>query len=55
MTLASYIAMLIFDLAVLAGTAYLITEHKWSEWWLVLAVLMCNGSSPRKFIEAGKK
>lgn len=46
-----YVAMLAFDLAVLAGTAWLVSERGWSAWWFALAVLMCIGSYPGKIME----
>jgi len=47
-----YTGMLIFDFAVLAGTAYLIAKHNWSAWWMLLAVFMCAGSNPKRLILA---
>lgn len=47
-----YACMLAFDLAVLAGTAYLITEKNWSAWWMLLAVFMCLGSNPKTMVIA---
>jgi hypothetical protein len=49
-----YGLMLAFDLAVLAGTAFLIAERGWSAWWMALAVLMCAGSTPKYLIGAWK-
>lgn len=45
-----YFGMLLFDIAVLAGTVYLIQVHEWSAWWMLLAVLICGGASPARFI-----
>lgn len=28
----------IYNLAILAGTVYLIVEYNWSAWWMLLAV-----------------
>jgi hypothetical protein len=54
-TVLIYFGMLIFDAAVLAGFAYLVADKGWSAWWMLLAVLMCSGSSPRKIIEVNKE
>lgn len=34
-------AFLTYNLALLAGAAYLITQHAWSPWWMVGAMAMC--------------
>ena len=47
-----YFGMLLFDLAVLAGTAFLIADRGWSAWWMLFAFLMCAGSNPRYLIRA---
>lgn len=49
-----YGLMLAFDLAVLAGTAFLIAERGWSAWWMALAVLMCFGSNPGKLMQIAR-
>ena len=49
-----YGLMLAFDLAILAGTAFLITERDWSSWWMALAYVMCVGSYPGKLIKINK-
>lgn len=46
-----YGLMLAFDLAVLAGTAFLIAERGWSAWWMALAFVMCLGSYPGKLMQ----
>ena len=48
--IAIYACMLAFDLGVLAGTAYLISERGWSGWWMLFAILVCAGSNPRPMI-----
>lgn len=50
-----YTLMLAFDLAVLAGTAHLIDSRGWSGWWLLVAVFICSGSSPRWVVDAALK
>jgi hypothetical protein len=45
--LIAYIAMLAFDLAVMAGTAYLVANRDWSVWWFLFALLVCAGSNPK--------
>ena len=49
-----YACMLAFDLAVLAGTVYLIADLGWSAWWMLLAIFVCEGSSPRRLIATWK-
>ena len=49
-----YGMMLAFDLAVLAGTAFLISERGWSAWWMAFAFLMCLGSYPGKLMQIAK-
>ncbi len=49
-----YFWMLVFDIAVLAGTAFLVSERGWSAWWMLLAVLMAAGSNPRYLVNALK-
>ena len=49
-----YGMMLAFDLVVLAGTAFLISERGWSAWWMAFAFLMCIGSYPGKLIELAR-
>ncbi|QRG06153.1 hypothetical protein EZH22_24720 [Xanthobacter dioxanivorans] len=46
--LAAYVAMLVFDLAIMAGTAYAVFWLGFSGWWFALAVLIISGSSPKK-------
>lgn len=46
-TALMYLGMIVFDLAVLAGSVWLITFHGWSAWWMVLTVVLCAGSNPR--------
>lgn len=52
-----YFWMLVFDIAVLAGTAFLVSERGWSAWWMLLAVLITAGSNPRNLVNVlkGKK
>lgn len=45
-----YLGMVAFDLAVLAGSAWLIGWHGWSAWWMLLSVLLCAGSNPKYFV-----
>ena len=46
-----YIAMLVFDAAVLAGFIYLIVEKNWSPWWFALALFIMMGSLPKTFLK----
>jgi hypothetical protein len=52
--LMAYTAMLVFDFAIFFGTAYLISEKDWSAWWLLLAVVICTGSNPRRILETAR-
>ncbi len=47
-----YTVMMLFDFAVLAGTAYLIAVYDWSAAWMILAVFLCGTSSPTSMIKA---
>lgn len=35
-------AYLIYNLTLLAGAAYLITQHAWSPWWMAGAMVWMN-------------
>jgi hypothetical protein len=37
------IAVVLYNLAVLAGTIYVIITYGWSQWWLLLALFACMG------------
>jgi hypothetical protein len=37
------IAVLIYNLIIISGTAYLVALHGWSGWWFLLAILMLMG------------
>lgn len=39
---------------VLGGCSYLVGWHDWSEWWFVLAVLLCEFSVETKKMKADK-
>lgn len=43
-----------FDLAVLAGTAFLIADRGWSAWWMVFAFVMCLGSYPGRLMQIAR-
>ncbi len=51
MIFALYAAMAIFDLAVLAGTVWLVGWHQWDPWWMLLAMLIIAGSNPKELIK----
>lgn len=42
------IAVLLYNLAVMAGCAYLVAAHGWSAWWFVLAYLCLAGTGVGK-------
>lgn len=46
-----YTIMILFDLIVIVGTAYLIVNFDWSAWWMLVAVIICTGSNPRMFFK----
>lgn len=35
------IAVLLYNLSLLAGAAFLITQYDWSPWWMIGAAVMC--------------
>lgn len=53
--LLMYLLMLTFDLALFAGTAYLIVYHSWSSWWMLPAFFVAGSSSPKYILEVLKK
>ncbi|MBX3017999.1 MAG: hypothetical protein KF767_08925 [Bdellovibrionaceae bacterium] len=53
-TLIVYIAMLIFDLSLLAGTAYLVTYEGYSAWWFLFTVLFTSACGPNLFRDGAK-
>jgi len=34
------IAVLIYNLCIVAGTAYLVALHDWSGWWFLLTIML---------------
>lgn len=52
MIVAIYVSMLLFDITVLAGFLYLISEKGWSAWWLLAAYVFMMGSNPENFRKA---
>lgn len=48
--------VLIYNLALLAGSAYLIIEHDWSSWILLLALILAASWDKQKptVVEIGK-
>lgn len=49
-----YALMSVFDLPVLAGTAYLVAREGWSAWWFLVTIFICAGSTPRHLILAAQ-
>lgn len=45
-----YVAMLVFDAFIVAGTAFLVAEYDWSSWWFLIALFLCAGSNPKNMI-----
>ena len=42
----------IYNLSILAGTAYLVAERGWSGWWFLLAVLILANAKTGSFANA---
>ena len=40
----STLFLVIYNLAILAGTVYLIVEYDWNAWWMLLAVCLLGHS-----------
>jgi 1,4-dihydroxy-2-naphthoate octaprenyltransferase len=40
--------VVIYNLAILAGTVFLIVEYDWSAWWMLLAVCLLGTSSSKE-------
>lgn len=36
-----------YNLALLCGTVWLIVEHDWSKWWILLALLLMASTTGR--------
>jgi hypothetical protein len=49
-----YFGMLVFDLSLLAGTAWLVAERDWSGWWFALTFFICCNPSPKNFFSTQK-
>lgn len=43
----SYILIVIYNLTILGGAAYLITAHDWSNWTMLLAILLLGSFSTK--------
>lgn len=40
MKLIMTIAILLYNLVVLAGTAYMVEVHHWSPWWFAFSIML---------------
>ena len=40
--------VVIYNLAILAGTVFLIVEYNWSAWWMLLAVCLLGTSRSKE-------
>jgi hypothetical protein len=40
--------LVIYNLAILAGTVFLIVEYDWSAWWMLLAVCLLGTSGSKE-------
>ena len=38
--LLAIVALLVYNISILAGTVYLIAERNWNPWWMLLAVML---------------
>jgi hypothetical protein len=45
---------MVYNITLLAGTAYLIVQYDWSTWWFLLTVLLL-GSDKREVKKDGNK
>jgi|GEM_PF-1883261 len=45
-----YMFMLVFDFALFAGTAFLITQYDWSAWWMAFALYVAACVAPGTII-----
>ena len=39
--------LVIYNLAILSGTVFLIVEYDWSAWWMLFAVILLGTSKNR--------
>lgn len=46
-----YLIMSLFDISVLAGTAYMVQVYSWSPWWFLFAALVLMGSNPQSILK----
>ena len=44
----SILYLLIYNLAILSGTVFLIVEYDWSAWWMLLAVCLLGMSRSKE-------
>jgi hypothetical protein len=44
----STLFLVIYNLAILAGTVYLIVQYDWSAWWMLLAVCLLGTSRSKE-------
>jgi hypothetical protein len=42
------IAVLIYNLIIVGGTAYLVALHDWSGWWFLLTLMLLANVSDKK-------
>jgi amino acid transporter len=41
MDLLAILLVLVYNIILLGGTAYLVQTYDWSPWWFLLTVLLC--------------
>ncbi len=46
MRLAAYGFMLLFDIVIFTGTAYLVDQRAWSPWWFLFALIVAGLLAP---------
>ena len=44
----SMLFLMLYNLAILAGTVYLIVEYDWSAWWMLFAVCLLGVSGSKE-------
>ena len=42
------LTLVIYNLAILSGTVYLIVEYNWNAWWMLLAVCLLGTSRSKE-------
>lgn len=51
----SYLLVVVYNLTILGGAAYLITMHDWSNWTMLLAIILLGSFSTKDDKEESKE